>query len=76
MKEAISEILTIESETMWTDSTTALHWIRNTEKEYKVWVQNRVTEIRKLTSTETWRYCPTQFNPADVASRGALAVCS
>ena len=74
VKEAISEILTIESERMWTDSTTALHWIRNTEKEYKVWVQNRVTEIRKLTSTETWRYCPTQFNPADVASRGALAV--
>ena len=74
VKEAISEILTIESETMWTDSTTALHWIRNTEKEYKVWVQNRVTEIRKLTSTETWRYCPTQFNPADVASRGALAL--
>ena len=37
-------------------------------------VQNRVTEIRKLTSTETWRYCPTQFIPADVASRGALAV--
>ena len=74
VKEAISEILTIESETMWTDSTTALHWIRNTEKEYKVWIQNRVTEIRKLTSTETWRYCPTQFNPANVASRGALAV--
>ena len=74
VKEAISEILTIESETMWTDSTTALHWIRNTEKEYKVWVQNRVIEIRKLTSRESWRYCPTQFNPADIASRGALAV--
>ena len=53
---------------------TAFHWIRNTEKEYKVWVQNRVTAIRKFTSTETWRYYPTQFNPVDVASRGALAL--
>ena len=51
VKEAISEILTIESKTMWAASTTAWHWIRNTEKEYKVWVQNRVTELRKLTST-------------------------
>ena len=59
--------------TIWADSKTALHWIRNTE-EYKVWGQNRVTEIRMFTSTETWRYCPTKFNPADVASRGALAV--
>ncbi|XP_028397220.1 uncharacterized protein LOC114521030 [Dendronephthya gigantea] len=73
VKEAIGEILEIESDNLWSDSTTALHWIKNTDKEYKVWVQNRVSEIRKLTSVETWRYCPTQFNPADVASRGALA---
>ena len=74
VKEAIEGVLKIDSCTLWTDSTTALQWIRNTQKDYKVWVQNRVTEIRKLTSTGTWRYCPTQDNPADVASRGALAV--
>ena len=74
VKKALDEVLNIEYEILWTDSTTALHWIRNTEKEYKVWVQNRVTEIRQITSTATWRYCPTQSNPADVASRGALAV--
>ena len=69
-----TKVLNIEYVILWTDSTTALHWIRNSEKEYKVWVQNRVTEIRQITSTATWRYCPTQSNPADVASRGALAV--
>ena len=74
VKKALDEVLNIEYEILWTDSTTALHWIRNSEKEYKVWVQNRVTGIRQITSTATWRYCPTQSNPADVASRGALAV--
>ena len=41
VKEAISETLTIESETMWTDSTTALHWIRI---KYRKRVQGLGTE--------------------------------
>ena len=74
VKKALDEALNIGSETQWNDSTTALHWIIYTEKEYKVWVQNRVTEVRQITSTATWKYCPTQSNPADVASHRALAL--
>ena len=41
VKEAISKTLTIEPETMWTDSTTALHWIRI---KYRKGVQGLGTE--------------------------------
>lgn len=56
----------------WTDSTTALCWIRN-EKPWKQYVQHRVDEIRRLTSKNDWRHCPGKQNPADLPSRGTSA---
>ena len=38
-------------------------------KKWKVWVQNRVLNIRKLVGPERWFYVPTSVNPADVAAR-------
>ena len=32
-----------------------------------------MTEIRSLTCDDSWRYCPTKENPADIASRGVSA---
>ena len=55
----------------WTDSTTALCWIRN-EKPWKQYVQ-RVDKIRRLTSKNDWRHCPGKQNPADLPSRGTSA---
>ena len=37
-------------------------------KDWKVFVQNRVTQIRKLTST--WKYVSSEDNPADCPTRG------
>ena len=54
----------------WTDSMISLCWITNTDKENKQFVENRVTEIRRNSPPEQWRYCPTAENPADIASRG------
>ena len=57
----------------WTDSMISLWWITNTDKEYKQFVENRVSEIRRNSPPEQWRYCPTAENPADIASRGIKA---
>ena len=73
VKNALDSVIKIDSTIYWSDSMVALAWIRNTAGEFKQFIQNRVSQIRKLASVEFWRYCPTKSNPADIASRGALA---
>jgi hypothetical protein len=60
----------------WVDSTATLCWIRN-ERLWKQYIQNRVTEIQKLSSPEMWHFCPGILNPANLPSRGisAKALC-
>ena len=54
----------------WLDSTVALHWIKG-NGQYKQFVANRVAKIQLYKEIE-WRYVPTDENPADLLSRGAL----
>lgn len=56
------------AEYYWTDSYTTLCWIKNS-KPWKQYVQHRVSEIRKSTNKENWRFCPGTQNPADIPSR-------
>ena len=58
---------------LWTDSMTVLHWICN-KKVWKQYVQHRVNEIRELTDSSYWKYCPGMLNPADLPSRGLGAI--
>ena len=69
----------IEKIIFWSDSITALHWIRQKSSTYKAFVGNRVSEIHTIMSnletslgvgTVSWRYVPTEANPADDISRG------
>ena len=53
----------------WLDSMVALHWIRSNHNEWKQFVSNRITKIRKKDYIE-WSYCPTTDNSADNGSRG------
>ena len=73
VQQALEGVVVINNIVYWTDSTVALSWIKGVTREYKQFVQNRVNEIRRLTPVDSWRYCPTDQNPADIASRGAKA---
>ncbi|GFT55865.1 integrase catalytic domain-containing protein [Nephila pilipes] len=53
----------------WTDSSTVLTWITRREQR-SVFVTNRISEIRKLTTSEDWLHISTDQNPADILSRG------
>ena len=54
----------------FTDSQVALYWILGSDKEWKPFVQNRVTEIRRNVHSKCWHHCPGIVNPADLPSRG------
>ena len=53
---------------LWTDSTCVLHWLK-TNKPLPLFVENRVTEIKRETDI-TFRYVPSDQNPADFPTRG------
>ncbi|XP_049886650.1 uncharacterized protein LOC126381173 [Pectinophora gossypiella] len=54
---------------LWSDSKTALHWIRNDIIKYTPYVAHRVGEIANLTHIEQWRWIPSELNVADDATR-------
>ena len=55
----------------WTDSIVALCWIKGFRKEWKPWVEHRVTKIRNTVSPDNWYHVPGNLNPADVSTRNA-----
>ncbi|XP_026672465.1 uncharacterized protein LOC113464792 [Ceratina calcarata] len=55
----------------WSDSKTVLHWIRKDPREFKIFVANRLSEIRENSEVNEWRWVPTKDNPADDGTRAA-----
>ena len=70
VRSALLPLVKINEVFCWTDSTTALHWIKGVYKEYKQFVENKVKEIRQNVPPEAWNHCPESQNPADLPFRG------
>ena len=67
---ALNEELIINRVFCWTDSQISLAWIKAEKKEFKVFVQNRVIDIRKhVSSSDKWFYVKSEDNPADIITR-------
>ncbi|KAH7705747.1 Pao retrotransposon peptidase family protein [Aphelenchoides avenae] len=60
--------------TLWTDSQVVFFWIQSSQKQ-PVFVENRLKEIRLLKELHQiqLKHVPTEYNPADVLSRGISA---
>ncbi|XP_031638124.1 uncharacterized protein LOC116350465 [Contarinia nasturtii] len=56
---------------LWTDSQTALQWIRTDPNRWQMFVSNRVAAIQKASNINQWNHVRTFDNPADLISRGA-----
>ena len=60
----------------WVDSTIVLGYISNETARYPVFVRNRLNTIHNYSDKESWRYVPSEENPADLASRGLSPRCA
>ena len=59
----------VDDEIFWTNSKVVLGYINNDVHRFKVFVANRVQQIRDHTRPKQWHYVESNSNPADV-SRG------
>ena len=66
--QALDSEIPLDTPICYTESQIALCRIKQEEKEWKQFVENRVTEIRRLVPAKCWRHCAGIENPADTPS--------
>ncbi|XP_062620286.1 uncharacterized protein LOC134281863 [Saccostrea cucullata] len=65
----LNDILNVKSTTLWCDSQIVLHWLQS-KKPMNQFITNRKAVIEESTKGHTWKYIPTNSNPADLQTRG------
>ena len=65
---AMSVEVAVSETVCWTDSLVVLWWIKRVDKNWKVWVENRVGKIRENVDSSSWRHIPGELNPVDIAT--------
>lgn len=65
--------MNINRVTSYTDSKVVLGYIHNKNRQFYVYVNNRVQRIKQSSQPEQWKYVPTEHNPADHGSRSVTA---
>lgn len=68
----LAPLLNIVGMRAWTDSTIVLSWLTVPHESFKVYVSNRVHQIRTLLPECGWQHIDSLNNPADCASRGLM----
>ena len=66
---ALAPAVCIESRHYFSDSRTALCWIRNKENRFKQFVEARARQIRTATDEAAWKHVKGELNPADLTTR-------
>ena len=56
-------------EYIWTDSQIVLSYVNNDAGKFHVFIANRIQQNKQHSDPSSWRFVPTQDNPADLASR-------
>ena len=70
LTEILQTQLPLSTSACYTNSQVALYWIIGIGKEWKHFVQNRVSEIRRFILITSWNHSVSKGNPAAIPSRG------
>ena len=73
LSKLLNEVLSIVTKRIcvnniccWSDSEVALCWIKDKEKSWRPWIENRVVNVRKMVDRDRWLHVEGVHNPADI----------
>ncbi|CAI6358506.1 unnamed protein product [Macrosiphum euphorbiae] len=72
IKRILDPHLKIVGTSSWTDSMIVLSWLMVPHTSFKVYVSNRIHQIRTIVPDCKWSHIESTNNPADCASRGVM----